>query len=137
MRRPAIGLLASALLLSGLSDATAQRRNRNAQDTPHAAETPKQDTPKKPEKTYASVIKDLKEDEGLFKVYQNDSKIMFEIPKSELKKDMLWITRLVSSPENLSPFLGSGWKLNEQVVQWEEIKGQIYLKSISYNNVAD
>ncbi|WP_305983094.1 zinc-dependent metalloprotease [Roseivirga thermotolerans] len=133
--RPSAALLAAAFLLLTTTHVDAQRRNRDKQDTP--PESPKQEAPKKNEKTYESVVKGLKADDGLFKVYQNDEKIMFEIPKSELNKDMLWITRLVSSPENLSPFLGSGWKMNEQVVQWQEIKGRIYLKSISYNNVAD
>lgn len=110
----------------------AQRRNRKQEE-----EKQEQEAPKKKEKTYESLVKDMQKDEGLFTVYQDDSKIMFEIPKSELKKDMLWITRLVASPENLSPFLGSGWKMVEQVVQWEEIKGKIFLKTVSYNNVAD
>ncbi|WP_420386502.1 zinc-dependent metalloprotease [Roseivirga sp.] len=135
LKKPLLAAIVLGLTVLGGEQADAQRRNRGQQDQP--AETPKQETPKKPEKTYESLIKDMKVDEGLFKVYQNDSKIMFEIPKSELKKDMLWVTRLVASPENLSPFLGSGWKMNEQVVQWEEIQGKIYLKSISYNNVAD
>lgn len=130
-----IATIALSFLFLGQGQAEAQRRNRNQQDTP--AEQPKQEAPKKQEKTYESVVKEMKADEGLFTVYQNDSKIMFEIPKSELKKDMLWVTRLVASPENLSPFTGSGWKMNEQVVQWEEIQGKIYLKSISFNNVAD
>ena len=134
-KKPLLAALALSFVLLGAQEADAQRRNR--QTDPPPTDTPKQEAPKKNEKTYQSLIKDMEMDEGLFKVYQNDSKIMFEIPKKELKKDMLWVTRLVASPENLSPFLGSGWKMNEQVVQWEEIKGKIYLKSISFNNVAD
>lgn len=134
-KKPLIATLALGFVLLGSHEADAQRRNNQNQQPP--ANQAQQDAPKKNEKTYESLIKDMEMDEGLFKVYQNDSKIMFEIPKKELKKDMLWVTRLVASPENLSPFLGSGWKMNEQVVQWEEIKGKIYLKSISFNNVAD
>lgn len=134
-RKSVIATIALSFLFLGYGQAEAQRRNRNAEA--QQAEQPKQEAPQKQEKTYESLLKGMQADEGLFKVYQNDSKIMFEIPKSELKKDMLWVTRLVASPENLSPFLGSGWKMNEQVVQWEEIQGKIYLKSISFNNVAD
>lgn len=134
-KKPLLAAMALSFVLLGAQEADAQRKNRQAD--PPQTDTPKQETTKKNEKTYQSLIKDMEMDEGLFKVYQNDSKIMFEIPKKELKKDMLWVTRLVASPENLSPFLGSGWKMNEQVVQWEEIKGKIYLKSISFNNVAD
>ncbi|MBO6497100.1 MAG: zinc-dependent metalloprotease [Roseivirga sp.] len=134
-RKSVIAAITLGFVLLGSTDTQAQRRNRNQQN--EAADQPKQETPKKQEKTYESVIKGLQLDEGIFNIYQDDSKIMFEIPKSELKKDMLWITRLVASPENLSPFLGSGWKMNEQVVHWEEIQGKIYLKTISFNNVAD
>lgn len=133
-RKSVIAAITLGFVLLGGGQAEAQRRNRN--QTNQAAQT-QQQAPKKQEKTYESVVKDMTVDEGIFKVYQNDSKIMFEIPKSELKKDMLWVTRLVASPENLSPFLGSGWKMNEQVVQWEEIQGKIFLKSVSFNNVAD
>ncbi len=136
MRKPKLALLLLCCFLFSALNAQAQRRNRNNNEEA-AQQTKEKAAPKKDEKTFASVIKDLQKDEGLFTVYQNDKKIMFEIPKSELKKDMLWVTRLVASPENLSPFLGSGWKMNEQVVQWEMIKGKIYLKTVSYNNVAD
>ena len=134
-KKAAIVAIALSFVFLGPGQAEAQRRNRNQQDPP--AEQPKQEAPKKQEKTYESLVKGMQVDEGIFKVYQNDTKIMFEVPKAELKKDMLWVTRMVASPENLSPFLGSGWKMNEQVVQWEEIQGKIYLKSISFNNVAD
>lgn len=91
----------------------------------------------KKDKSYNDLIKDMQVDEGVFTLYQNEDKVYFEIPATTLKKDMLWITRLVASPENLSPFLGSGWKMNEQVVQWEKRNDQIFLKTISFNNVAD
>lgn len=96
-----------------------------------------QEKPAKKEKGYEDLLKDLKKDEGIFTIYQNDDKVMYEIPKSELNKDMLLITRVVAVPDNFSAFTGSGWKIIEQVVQWEKVKGNILLKTISYNNVAD
>lgn len=102
-----------------------------------AQKADKKEEETKKEKTYADLIKDMKVDEGIFTLYQNEDKVYFEIPEHTLKKDMLWITRLVASPEDLSPFLGSGWKMNEQVVQWEKRNDQIFLKTISFNNVAD
>lgn len=115
-------------------EADAQRRNRKKDKE----EAPTEKPAEKPKKSaYESKTDGLTADEGLFKVYQDDKKVMLEIPKSELGKDMLWITRLVATPENLSPYLGSGWKMNEQVVRWEEVKGKILLKKISYNNTAD
>ncbi|KOF03701.1 glutaminyl-tRNA synthetase [Roseivirga seohaensis subsp. aquiponti] len=93
--------------------------------------------PEKKEKGYSDLVKGLNEDEGLFKLYQKDDKVMFEIPKSELGKDMLWVTRVVAVPENFGGFIGSGWKMSEQVVKWEKVNENILLRSISFNNVAD
>ncbi|MFT7381090.1 MAG: hypothetical protein ACI9Z3_000972, partial [Roseivirga sp.] len=73
----------------------AQRRNKEA--TPPA---PAQEKPVKKEKGYEDLMKDLKKDEGIFTIYQNDDKVMYEIPKSELNKDMLFITRVVAVPDN-------------------------------------
>lgn len=130
-------LLAAVFVLQMLSvDALAQRRNRKNQEPPPAQEKPA--PPKKKEKTYASIVNGMDSDEGLFKVYQKDAKIMYEIPKSQLGKDMLWVTRLVSAPENFGGgFVGSGSKMIEQVVRWEERNGKVYLKKVSFNNVAD
>ncbi|MFT7249808.1 MAG: hypothetical protein ACI97P_002589, partial [Arcticibacterium sp.] len=82
----------------------AQRRNKEA--TPPA---PAQEKPAKKEKDYVDLLKDLKKDEGIFTIYQNDDKVMYEIPKSELDKDMLFVTRVVAVPDNFSGFTGSGW----------------------------
>lgn len=111
----------------------AQRKNNNTTTEQTAPET----KPEKKEKSYSDLVKGLNEDEGLFKLYQKDDKVMFEIPKSELGKDMLWVTRVVAVPENFGGFIGSGWKMSEQVVKWEKVNENILLRSISFNNVAD
>lgn len=111
----------------------AQRKNNNTTTEQTAPET----KPEKNEKSYSDLVKGLNEDEGLFKLYQKDDKVMFEIPKSELGKDMLWVTRVVAVPENFGGFIGSGWKMSEQVVKWEKVNENILLRSISFNNVAD
>ncbi|WP_339699525.1 zinc-dependent metalloprotease [uncultured Roseivirga sp.] len=111
----------------------AQRKNNNTTTEQTTPET----KPEKKEKSYSDLVKGLNEDEGLFKLYQKDDKVMFEIPKSELGKDMLWVTRVVAVPENFGGFIGSGWKMSEQVVKWEKVNENILLRSISFNNVAD
>lgn len=129
--------LVGIFLLSSGNDALAQRKKRN-QKAEVASVTEKEMPPKKKENAYETLVKDMKTDEGLFKVYTKDAKIMYEIPKSELGKDMLWVTRLVSAPENFGGgFVASGSKMIEQVVRWEEREGKIYLKKVSFNNVAD
>lgn len=130
--------LISTLLTTSSYEAFAQRKKRKQKSEVSTPAQEKPTKPKKKEKTYASLVKGMTEDEGLFKIFQKDAKIMFEVPKSELGKDMLWVTRLVSAPENFGGgFTASGSKMLEQVVRWEEREGKIYLKKISFNNVAD
>lgn len=120
------------------NEALAQRKRGKAKTQETADEPKAQTPPKKKEKTYESLVKGMSADEGLFTVYQKDAKIMYEIPKAELGKDMLWVTRLVSAPENFGGgFVGSGSKMIEQVVRWEYRDNKILLKKISFNNVAD
>ena len=131
-----IGLLTFCFMVPS-NETFAQRKKRN-QTAEVASVTEKSSAPKKKEKTYASLIEGMASDDGLFTVYQKDGKIMYEIPHTELGKDMLWVTRLVSAPENFGGgFVGSGSKLIEQVVRWELREDQILLKKVSFNNVAD
>tara|TARA_R110001599_G_scaffold149835_2_gene333855 strand:- start:10953 stop:13466 length:2514 start_codon:yes stop_codon:yes gene_type:complete len=133
LRSTAILALAFAAIGSLPEDLQAQRK-KNETTTEQAAPETK---PEKKEKGYSDLVKGLTEDEGIFKLYQKDDKVMFEIPKKELGKDMLWVTRVVAVPENFGGFIGSGWKMNEQVVIWEKVNDNIFLRSISFNNVAD
>ncbi|MFT6873225.1 MAG: hypothetical protein ACJAVN_002243 [Roseivirga sp.] len=131
-----LGLLTFCFMVPS-NETFAQSKKRN-QTTEVASVTEKSSAPKKKEKTYASLIEGMASDDGLFTVYQKDGKIMYEIPHTQLGKDMLWVTRLVSAPENFGGgFVGSGSKLIEQVVRWELREDQILLKKISFNNVAD
>lgn len=132
-------LLITALLIGGSPfshELNAQRKKKKEKEAVAQNATPKP-AKKKPSKTYKSVIKDLETDEGMFKVHQSDEKVLYEIPKSELGKDMLWVTRLVQTPPDYSGFSASGSKVGEQVVRWEMEHGKIMLRKIQYRNVAD
>tara|TARA_A100000171_G_scaffold27592_1_gene25683 strand:+ start:1765 stop:4233 length:2469 start_codon:yes stop_codon:yes gene_type:complete len=133
LRNTAILALSFATIWALPTELNAQRK-KNQTTTEQSVPEVK---PEKKEKGYSDLIKGLNEDEGLFKLYQKDDKVMFEIPKSELGKDMLWVTRVVAVPENFGGFIGSGWKMSEQVVKWEKVNENILLRSISFNNVAD
>ncbi|KYG73232.1 zinc-dependent metalloprotease [Roseivirga echinicomitans] len=133
LRSTAILALAFVAIGSLPEDLQAQRKKNETTTEQTAPET----KPEKKEKGYSDLVKGLTEDEGIFKLYQKDDKVMFEIPKSELGKDMLWVTRVVAVPENFGGFIGSGWKMSEQIVKWEKLNENILLKSISFNNVAD
>lgn len=114
-----------------------RKKKKKGKDETTQTVPPKAAPKKKPGKTYKSVIKGLETDEGLFKVHQSDEKVLYEIPKSELGKDMLWVTRLVQTPPDYSGFTASGSKVGEQVVRWEKEQGKIMLRKIQYRNVAD
>ena len=131
-----LSLLTLVAMLFTSTNALAQRSKRNAKKA-DTLTTEKPVVKAKPKKTYESVIKGLDLDEGLFKVYQNDEKVMYEIPKSELGKDMLMVTRVVAVPENYNGFSPSGSKVVSQVVRWKKVKNQIHLTKVSYSNVAD
>jgi len=134
-----LSLFICIVLLGSSIDLLAQRSKRKSKKAKAKAKTEvkKPEEKAKSKKTYESLIKGLEMDEGVFKVFQNDKKLMFEIPKNELGEDMLMITRLVAVPENYSGFRPSGSKIVEQVVRWEKVQDKILLKKVSFNNVAD
>ncbi|MBL8231514.1 MAG: zinc-dependent metalloprotease [Bryobacterales bacterium] len=86
-------------------------------------------------KPYDKVItKDAKSSDGLFKVHRIKSKVYYEIPKSQLEKDMLWVSQLAKTT------LGAGYggsAVGNRVVRWERKENRVLLRDISYEVVAD
>jgi len=65
-------------------------------------------------------------------VHKVKGKFYFEIPRSVLGKDFLWVSRIAQTPQ-----IGyGGEKANTQVVRWERFQDNILLRVISYSNVA-
>jgi hypothetical protein len=75
-------------------------------------------------------------DEGLFKVHRVEGALLYEVPDSLLGRDMLLITQIAGSPEDLSPFLNAGTNVAEQVVRWERAGNRVLLRTISFAKVA-
>lgn len=76
---------------------------------------------------------DFKE-EGMFTVYQKDNKLYYEIPMTELDRDMLLVSRAAAAQ------LGTGYggqRMNNQVVRWEKASDQILFRSMIYDITAD
>ncbi|MFP4468034.1 MAG: zinc-dependent metalloprotease [Bacteroidales bacterium] len=76
---------------------------------------------------------DFKE-EGMFTVYQKDNKLYYEIPMTELDRDMLLVSRAAAAQ------LGTGYggqRMNNQVVRWEKARDQILFRSMIYDITAD
>lgn len=89
-------------------------------------------------KSFSEVItKDAESDEGLFNVHKVADKYFFEIPVSMLEREMLLVTRVAGSTQNLS-FGGAGQKVRgQQVVRWQRKENNILLRHVSYSSVAD
>ena len=86
-------------------------------------------------KKYSEVITDEAEtDSGLFAVHQLDEKLFYEIPDSMLDREMLMVTRLSATANNLNY---GGMKTNTQVLRWQQQDKKILLRVVSYENVAD
>ncbi|HST23057.1 MAG TPA: DUF5118 domain-containing protein [Blastocatellia bacterium] len=80
-------------------------------------------------KSYDKVItKDAKSDEGVFTVHRIKDKVYYEIPKSQLNKEFLWVSQIARTT------LGVGYggqAAGNHVVRWERHGNRILLRSIS------
>ncbi|MDE2834000.1 MAG: zinc-dependent metalloprotease [Bacteroidota bacterium] len=118
------------LLLAGCA------RSRTA--APPMAESPADKSDEESEdgfKKYSEVITDKAEsDSGLFLVHRIDEELFYEIPDSMLEREMLMVTRLAATANNLSY---GGMKANTQVLRWQQQGKKILLRVVSYENVAD
>ena len=89
-------------------------------------------------KPFSKVItKDAKSDEGLFTVHKVDDKYYFEIPDSLLEREVLLVSRIAATVQNLS-FGGAGMKArSQQVIRWQRQDDKLLLRHVSYENVAN
>lgn len=87
-------------------------------------------------KPYAEVVtKDAKSDlTGLFKTHQVDDKYYFEIPKSALNKELMWVTTL----ERSSAFYGFGQtEVQDRVIRFEKRGDKLLLRGVSFRYRAE
>ncbi len=83
---------------------------------------------------YARVItSEARTRAGLFKAHRVGERLYFEIPRSELDKDMLVVTRAASGGD-VGGFLGGG---GSRVVAWERSGNRILLRGRTFNISAD
>jgi hypothetical protein len=104
------------------------------QEPPAAQERPGRDV--QPEiKPYEKVItKDAKSTGGVFSVHRIKEKVYYEIPRSELGKDFLWVSQIARTT------LGVGYggqAAGNRVVRWERRDNRVLLRSVLYEVVAD
>jgi len=126
------------VVLFGLTlDIEAQRKKKKKRNKGNTEQIVK---PKpKPKKgailAYEKVVtKEMKTDEGLFKVHSLDDTFLFEVPDSLLNREMLMVTRIAKTANGIG--FGGG-KTNTQVLRWQRKGKKILLRVVSHNVVAD
>ncbi|MBX7170582.1 MAG: zinc-dependent metalloprotease [Pyrinomonadaceae bacterium] len=80
------------------------------------------------------ITKDAKTKSGVFKVHQVKDKFYYEIPKSELGKEFLWVTQIAKTTVGVGY---GGQALGNRVVRWEQNENKVFLRNINYSVVAD
>jgi len=80
------------------------------------------------------ITKEARTDEGIFKVHRINDQIFYEIPKSQLGKDFLWVTQIkrtaVGAPVDARD-------VGDRVVRWELNGNRLLLREMDYAVVAD
>lgn len=138
-------LLFIALIIASLG-AEAQKKKPKTPPTPptqvksDSVKTPKPAQPanKSNIKAYKDIISaQAKTDSGLWITHIVDENFYFEIPDSVLEREILLVSRIKSTVENLN-FGGAGMESRpEQVIRWQKNGNRILMRSVSHNNVAD
>jgi len=137
-------LLSVLLVLALVAPLAAQKKPKtppakpgqaNAQAVAAKPETPPAKPGEAEPKPYAQVVTaDFKTLSGLVKVHTFKSKVLFEIPKAEIGKDLLLVVQIKKSPSAASY---PGESVQDMVVRWELRENKVLLRSISYSNIAD
>jgi hypothetical protein len=80
------------------------------------------------------ITANAKTDEGIFKVHRINDQLYYEIPKSELGKDFLWVSRLKRTVNGAGY---GGQAAGNRVVRWELYNNRVLLKVVDFSVVAD
>jgi hypothetical protein len=135
-------LLAAAILLGTTACATARpaptptpARAAPAQDTARGAGAGAGPAAQAP-RPYRQVITDRAVTQaGLFKVHRLGERLYFELPASQMNREMLLVSRPIASTlQDPGGFFGGGTRL---IVQWERDGNRVVLRAKRHNLVAD
>lgn len=83
------------------------------------------------------VTRDAKTRRGLFVTHRVAEKLLFEIPKKELNRDMLLVGRLARSANDPGVSSYGGDEFAERILRWERQGTRVILRSPSYEITAD
>ena len=122
-----VGLVLLAATLSGCAGAARPQSPAPAQDRPARGE-------QEAMKPYARVItSEAETDDGLIAVHRVGEKLFFEIPNDLLGTELLLVSRIARTANNLGY---GGEEANTQVVRWVRHNDKVQLRVVSYENVA-
>ncbi|PQJ79427.1 zinc-dependent metalloprotease [Polaribacter porphyrae] len=132
-------LLLVAFIFAFSLDAEAQKKKKKNKKDDKTATAVKSKPKAKPKKgaikPYSKVVtKDMKTDDGLFKVHSKDGNYLFEIPNKLMNREMLMVTRIAKTASGIG--FGGG-KTNTQVLRWERKNKKVLLRVVSHQVVAD
>jgi hypothetical protein len=132
---PAVTLPAPAAPSAPRPDsAAAERRAQGGPGAPQSAGPNGGETGPRP---YAQVIGSrARGSEGLFRTRQLGARLYYEIPVSELGRDMLLVTQIARNAPD-SPTSYGGEAIGNQVIRWERHDNRILLRGVSYDITAD
>ena len=89
-------------------------------------------------KSLDSLTKDMVQNKGLITTYLNDeNKLYFELSQDILEKELLVVTRYAQLPANFSAYRNAGSKTAEQVIRFIKKGKKVYLKQVSFSNIAN
>jgi hypothetical protein len=132
-------LAAALLVVCAIALATAQEPPSPEPTQPSPAATaperPGFTPPSQEPRPYEKVItKDAQSAKGIFTVHQVKDKYYYEIPYREFEEQFLWNTQIAKTT------LGVGYggqELASRVVYWQLKGNKVYLRTVSYDVVAD
>jgi hypothetical protein len=133
MKRALFSLFALCLCLQFVVPAQdpAPETPAGAQQRPPGFGSPSQD----PQPYEKVITKDAKSKKGIFTVHQVKDKFYYEIPKSELGKEFLWVAQIAKTTVGVGY---GGQALGRRVVRWElGENNKVFLRNINYSVVAD
>lgn len=131
--RPAAGTAGAAGTGSGAAAGAAGAARPGGTNGPQTGQ-PGAGGPQDPQpRAYSSVITPRAVTKsGVFKVHQIGSRLYFEIPRSELKKDFVVVSTLAGTPNEIGI---NGTIGTNNVVQFERHDNRILLRQMSYRDV--
>jgi hypothetical protein len=80
------------------------------------------------------ITKDAISKTGVFTVHQIRDTWYYEIPKSELNKEFLWVSQIKSNTDGAGY---GGTALGSRVVRWQRLNNRVFLREVKYNVVSD